>query len=131
MYGIRWDVELNLRHLKTTMKMDVLKCKTADGVLKELAVYGLVYNLVRAVMVEASRRQGEPVRRMSFVDALRWLAALDGIAGLPPLVVNPSRPGRVQPRVVSRRPKEYMRMTRSRAEWRKRVDGAQEPAGLA
>ncbi len=106
LYGIRWDVELNLRHLKTTMKMDVLKCKTADGVLKELAVYGLVYNLVRAVMVEASRRQGEPVRRMSFVDALRWLAALDGIAGLPPLVVNPSRPGRVQPRVVKRRPKE-------------------------
>jgi len=36
LYGVRWEVELNLRHLKTTMKMDVLKCKTVEGVLKEL-----------------------------------------------------------------------------------------------
>lgn len=127
LYGVRWDVELNLRHLKTTMGMDILRCKTADGVLKELIVYGLVYNLVRAVMVEASHRQGAPVSRISFVDALRWLAGADGVTGLPALVINPDRPGRVQPRVVKRRPKEYMRMTRSREEWRKRLM-AQEPA---
>ncbi len=30
--------------------MDVLKCQTVEGVLKELTVYALVYNLVRAVM---------------------------------------------------------------------------------
>ena len=74
LYGMRWRVELNLRHLKTTMKMDVLKCKTVDGVLKELTVYALVYNLVRVVMLEAARRQGREVERISFVDALRWLA---------------------------------------------------------
>lgn len=123
LYGVRWGVELDPRHLKQTMKMDVLKCKTVDGVLKELAVFGLVYNLVRAVMVEASRRQGEAVDRISFVDALRWLGGHESGEGLPDLVVNPDRPGRVEPRVVKRRPKQYMRMTRSRAEWRKRLMG--------
>jgi hypothetical protein len=121
LYGIRWDVELNLRHLKHTMKMDVLRCKTVDGVLKELTVYALVYNLVRAVMLEAARAQGEAVPRISFVDALRWLVG--GDEDLPCLVVNPDRPGRFQPRVVKRRPKEYMRMTIPRSEWRKRLLG--------
>jgi hypothetical protein len=121
LYGMRWRVELYLRHLKTTMKMDVLKCKTVDGVLKELAVYALVYNLVRAVMLEAARRQGRDVERISLVDALRWLTDPGGDEGLPALVVNPDRPGRVEPRVVKRRPKKFMWMTRTRAEWRKRL----------
>jgi hypothetical protein len=121
LYGMRWRVELYLRHLKTTMRMDVLRCKSVDGVLKELAVFAMVYNLVRVVMLEASRRQGRDVERISFVDALRWLAAAGGDEELPELVVNPDRPGRVEPRVVKRRPKKYMWMTRTRAEWRKRL----------
>jgi hypothetical protein len=121
LYGMRWRVELDLRHLKQTMKMDVLKCKTVDGVLKELTVYALVYNLVRVVMLEAARRQGREVERVSFVDALRWLAFAGTDEELPDLVVNPDRPGRVQPGVVKRRPKKYMWMTRTRAEWRKRL----------
>jgi hypothetical protein len=121
LYGMRWRVELNLRHLKQTMGMDVLKCQTVDGVLKELAVYALVYNLVRVIMIEAAGRQGRDVERISFVDALRWLAILGGDEELPELVVNPDRPGRVEPRVVKRRPKNYMRMTRTRAEWHKRL----------
>ena len=121
LYGMRWRVELYPRHLKTTMKMDVLKCKTIDGVLKELSVYALVYNLVRVVMLEAARRQEQDVERVSFVDALRWLANSDGDEDLPGLVVNPDRPGRVEPQVVKRRPKKYMWMTRTRAEWRKRL----------
>jgi len=43
----RWDAETNLRHLKTTLKLDVLRCKSVMGVLRELAVIVLVYNLVR------------------------------------------------------------------------------------
>jgi Transposase DDE domain len=121
LYGMRWRVELYLRHLKTTMKMDVLKCKTVDGVLKELTVYALVYNLVRVVMLEVARRQGREVERISFVDALRWLADAGTDEELPRLVVNPDRPGCVEPRVVKRRPKKYMWMTRTRAEWRKRL----------
>jgi hypothetical protein len=70
LYGQRWQVETNLRHLKTTMKMDVLHCETVNGVLKELTVFALVYNLVRSVMVAAAERQGVTVDRISFADAL-------------------------------------------------------------
>lgn len=120
-YGWRWQVEVNLRHLKQTMKMDVLKCETVDGVSKELAVYALVYNLVRVVMLEASRRQGVAVDRISFVDALRWLSTARPGEPLPRLKVNPARPHRVEPRVVKRRPKPYPRMTAPRAELRNRL----------
>ena len=47
LYGTRWRVEEDLKSLKQTMKMDVLKCMTVDGVLKELTMYALAYNLVR------------------------------------------------------------------------------------
>jgi len=121
LYGMRWRVELNLRHLKATMGMEVLRCKTVDGVLKELTVYAIVYNLVRVVMLEAARRQGVDVERISFIDALRWLCGADPGDELPELVVNPDRPGRVEPRVVKRRPKPYSRMTRPRRELRKHL----------
>ena len=45
LYRQRWQVETALAHLKTTMRMDVLHCKTVPGVLKELTVFALVYNL--------------------------------------------------------------------------------------
>jgi hypothetical protein len=121
LYGMRWRVELNLRHLKTTMKMDVLRCKSVDGVLKELTVYAIVYNLVRAVMLEAAGRQAVNVERVSFVDALRWLCEAQPGDPLPDLVVNPNRPGRVEPRVIKRRPKQYSRMTKPRDELRKHL----------
>jgi hypothetical protein len=44
LYGTRWRVEQHLKDLKQTMRMDVLKCKTVDGVLKELHAYAMVYN---------------------------------------------------------------------------------------
>lgn len=64
----RWEIETNFRHLKITMKMDVLKCKTVEGVLRELQVFALIYNMVRQVMLEASSRQRVDVRRISFID---------------------------------------------------------------
>jgi hypothetical protein len=70
LYGQRWQIETNLRHLKQTMKMDILHCETVSGVLKELTVFALVYNLVRAVMCAAAQRQGVAVERISFADAL-------------------------------------------------------------
>jgi hypothetical protein len=118
LYGLRWGVETDLRHLKQTMGMDVLHCKTAAGVEKELAVFALAYNLVRRVMEEAGRRQGVEPNRISFVDAWRWLREARPGDELPKLVVNPDRPGRVQPRVCKRRPKQYPLMTRPRDELR-------------
>jgi hypothetical protein len=123
LYGARWGVELSLRHLKQTMRMDVLKCKTVDGVMKELTVYAIVYNLVCVVMVEAARRQGVPVRRISFVDALRWLVQARPGDKPPELVVNPERPNRVEPRVRKRRPKQYPLMKKPRSELRKLLVG--------
>src|SRR5271156_6314299 len=73
LYMTRWRVEENLKSLKVTMKMDVLKCTTVDGVLKELTMYAIAYNLVRVAMCEAGDRQGVMADRISFVDALRWL----------------------------------------------------------
>ncbi len=119
LYGLRWGAETNLRHLKQTMQMDVLRCTTVEGVQKELAVFALVYNLVRRVMVEAGRCQGVQPDRVSFVDALRWLQEARPGERLPDLVINPDRPGRVQPRARKRRPKQYDLLRRPRSELRK------------
>ncbi len=110
----RWDVETNLRHLKTTMGMEILRCKSVAGVLKELAVFTLVYNLVRSVMLCAAARQGVAVDRMSFADTLAWMChAVPGEA-MPRLLVNPLRPDRLEPRALKRRPKEYDRLNKPR-----------------
>jgi hypothetical protein len=114
LYRKRWQVESNLKNLKTTMKMDVLHCETVAGVTKELLMFALTYNLVRLVMLEASRRQGVAVDRISFIDALRWLAEARPGAALPKLVVNRDRAGRMEPRVRKRRPKSYPLMTKPR-----------------
>jgi hypothetical protein len=117
----RWDVETNIGHLKTTMKMDVLHCKSEAGVRKELAVFCLVYNLVRAVMLEASRRQKVPVSRMSFVDTLKWMRHARPGQTMPELIVVPYRPNRVEPRCKKRRPKEYDLMREPRHVLRNRL----------
>ncbi len=126
----RWQVETDLRHLKTTMKMDALRCQTVDGVSKEVAVFTLVYNLVRALMLEAAARQKVPVSRISFADALHWLGHAKPEDDFPMLIVNPARPGRLEPRVVKRRPKNYRLMTKSRALLRQLVlESTPTPAG--
>lgn len=120
LYARRWEIETCFNHLKTTMKLDVLKCRTVDGVMKELCVCLIVYNLVRLLMLTWARQRGriDDVRRVSFVDTLRLLmclAAGQG-GGVNELVVNPRRPGRVQPRVIRRRMKKYPLLTCPRSE---------------
>lgn len=121
LYYRRWQVEINFRHIKMSMKMDVLRCETVAGVLKELAVFALTYNLVRSVMMESARVQGVDPDRISLIDTIRWLIGKEGDENLSVLAINPSRRGRVEPRVVKRRPKQYMRMTKTRADLRKRL----------
>lgn len=115
----RWDVETNIGHLKTTMGMDVLRCKTEEGICKEVAVFCLVYNLVRCVMLEASRRQEVAVSRISFADALYWVRYARPGEPLRDLKVNPLRPNRIEPRSKKRRPKQYDLMNKPRAELQK------------
>jgi hypothetical protein len=115
LYEKRWQVEVNLRHLKRTLGLDVLRCQTFVGVMKELLMFVVVYNLVRRVMAEAAQRQGVAANRISFVDALRWLRRARRGDGLPRLKVVPERPGRCAPRVRKRRPKQYPLMTKPRS----------------
>lgn len=114
LYGDRWQIEVDIRHLKTTLGMEVLHCKTVDGVLKEMWIYMLVYNLVRQVMLEAAKRQGVEPERISFIDALRWLCCVKLGESLTLLVVNPLRTGRIEPRVLKRRMKKYKLMNKPR-----------------
>lgn len=118
LYFDRWQVEVNLRHLKQTLRMDVLRCKTVDGVHKELCMMALVYNLVRLVMVAAADNQEVPPDRISFIDALRWLTNARPGEPLRKLIVHRVR-HRVEPRVRKRRPKSYPLLTKPRATLRK------------
>jgi hypothetical protein len=123
LYGLRWEVETNFRHLKQAMGMDRLKCQSAQGVTKELMIFVLVYNLVRAAMVQAAARQGvNDANRVSFIDTVRCLRRSVESLSLPgestiDLIINPIRSGRWQPRVKKRRMKEHDLMTRPRHEY--------------
>lgn len=114
LYRRRWEIETNFGHIKTTMGMDVLKCKTVDGVLRELHMFALVYNLIRQLMLEASIRQGVDMRRISFIDTLRWLQSSMFQPRPIRIYINPDRPDRYEPRVRKRRPKQYPLMTKPR-----------------
>lgn len=116
LYAMRWRVETRFSELKTTLKMRKLKSKTPEGVLKELAIYCLVFNLVRTVTTAAGLRQKVAPERISFIDALRWLLLAEPGAPIPDLMVNPLRPNRHQPRVTKDRHDTYPKMTRPRKE---------------
>jgi hypothetical protein len=128
LYLTRWNVELNLRHMKTTMGMEVLHCKTVEGVHKEMYMYALAYNLIRLVMLHAARKQHVPLDRISFVDAQRWLRDADENTKLTPLVVNPERPNRLEPRVLKRRMKQFKLMRQPRAVLRKVLEDKKDAA---
>ena len=122
LYGQRWQIETNLAYLKTILRMDVLRCKTVEGVRKELTIFAIVYNLTRLVMWKAAGRQRVRAQRVSFVDALRWLAEACRQPTLAlRLILNPHRPGRHQPRVRKRRPKEYDLMKQPRRQLRQHL----------
>jgi Transposase DDE domain len=127
LYRLRWQVETSLAHLKTTMQMEILHCKTVPGVLKELAVFAIVYNLVRLVMCQSAALQRIGVERISFVDALRWLGAPSTGGPLGALLVNPVRLHRAEPRVKKRRPKSFPFMMKPRQELRRQL--VQQPLG--
>ena len=93
----RWLVETNIRHLKITLGMKQLKCKTVERVRKERLIFLLVYNLIRMVMLWAARRQNVNVNRISFADTLSWLRYGE-VSRLPDLKINPKRRCRLEPR---------------------------------
>lgn len=130
LYHARWQVELDLRSIKTVMQMDVLRCKRPEMVKKEIAVHLLAYNLVRAVMAQAASLGHVLPRQLSFKAALQLIRAFEEslrhapqgrlmlrqgylMAGIAQIRL-PDRPGRVEPRVVKRRPNQHALMTQPR-----------------
>jgi len=135
LYARRWNLELALRHLKTTMGMEALRCLSPAMVEKELLAYLLAYNLVRCLMAEAVALAGVEMERLSFkgtLDAIRqYTAAIAGARSQrkrqqlwEDLVANlvrdlvPLRPGRKEPRAVKRRPKPYPLLNKPRHQYK-------------
>lgn len=137
LYSSRWEVELDLKHLKTTLGMDVLRGKTPQMVRKELYAYLLAYNLLRTVMWEAGTTYGVNPLRLSMQGTRQHLNNFaEQLANAPAkkrkklyrtllkLIVHkpvPERPGRSEPRVRKRRPKSYPLMKQPRQVLRKQL----------
>ena len=125
LYLQRWNVELFFRDIKTTMGMDVLRCKTPEMVRKEIIMHFIAYNSVRMLMYEAAEERRVDVSRLSFkgsLQALRqWEPHLNHarmskrerrrlLSRLYDAIAEnevPLRPGRSEPRCVKRRPKPF------------------------
>lgn len=135
LYLRRWRIELWWRHLKTSMGMEVLRCKTPAMLHKELEMYLMGYNLIRCLMAEAAALHGQPLEQLSFkgsVDAVRQYSPLiaqarsvkkqrrlvKDLLRVLALDLVPQRPGRQEPRVVKRRPKPYPLLNKPRRSFR-------------
>jgi hypothetical protein len=134
LYGRRWHVELDLRNLKTTLRMEVLRCLTPQMVEKELWVYLLAYNLIRLLMAQAARCADLHPRELSFKHTVQlwteWTAqglAVNPARGCTMLfeliaqVTVGDRPGRIEPRARKRRPKSYPWLKVPRAQARQQI----------
>ena len=134
LYKHRWQVELDIRNIKTTLGMETLSCKTPEMGEKEMWVYLLAYNLIRLVMAQSALVADVLPRSLSFKHSLQlWLAwsgtsmrADDGnnLIQLLALVAEQSignRPGRIEPRAIKRRPKPYPLLTKTRVLAREEV----------
>jgi hypothetical protein len=134
LYRARWHAELDLRSLKATLAMDVLRGKTPPIVRKEIWAHLLAYNLIRAVIARAAVAQGVLPRTLSFKAALQTLHAF----GMFLCLCGPSRlhdlyptmlaviatqhvahrPGRFEPRARKRRPKPHPYLTIPRTKYK-------------
>ena len=75
LYRARWNAELDLRSLKQTMQMDILRCKTPELVRKEIWTHILAYNLIRTIIAQAATKHGIEPRTISFKGAIQTLEA--------------------------------------------------------
>jgi hypothetical protein len=127
LYRQRWNIELDLRNIKTTLGMETLSCRTPEMAIKELWVYLLAYNLIRILMAKAALFVGCLPRQISFKHTLQLYDAWrrQGLNGetdnlsqaLLTLIGQQrvaDRPGRIEPRAVKRRPKPFPLLTKPR-----------------
>ena len=150
LYRARWNNELDLRSIKVTLQMDVLRCKTPELVRKEIWAHVLAYNLIRTVMAQAATSEGVEPRSISFkatlqvLEAFRPLIAHQADLGaghlaalyerlLGAIAVHrvADRPDRFEPRMARKGPRGYEELKRPRREIKlqmlKRVSEIQVP----
>ncbi|MCP4389093.1 MAG: IS4 family transposase [Gammaproteobacteria bacterium] len=134
LYRQRWNVEMDLRNIKTTLGMEQLRCKTPEMAIKELWVYLLAYNLIRLLMAQAALLADQIPRQLSFKHTVQiwtaWQQRGGGghdavtINALLILIAEPRvglRAGRIEPRARKRRPKPFPLLTKPRQEAREEV----------
>jgi len=135
LYRARWNAELDLRSLKRTLQMDILRCKTPELVRKEIWTHILAYNLIRTIMAQAATKHGIEPRSISFKGAVQTLEAFQPVIAiqgqhdstlraslyeqlLDAIAVHrvADRPDRFEPRLRKRRPKHYGFLRKPRRE---------------
>lgn len=132
LYRKRWLAELDIRVIKSTLGLDILRCRTPDMVRKELWTALLAYNLIRQTMLQAALAAECSPRQLSFTHALQtiaasWCIVLVLSAGQQILLIQTlvagmaeqrlgKRPNRVEPRKIKRRPKPHKLLTKPRKE---------------
>jgi hypothetical protein len=135
LYRARWNNELDLRSIKVTLQMDMVRCKTPELVRKEIWTHVLAYNLIRTVMAQAAAREGVPPRSISFKATLQVLEAFRPVIAaqtdrgaahraalyeqlLRAIAVHrvADRPDRFEPRMTKKGPRGYESLTRPRRE---------------
>lgn len=131
LYVRRWKIELWFRDIKTSMGMEVLRCQSPKMVHRELEMFLIAYNLIRALMTEASALYEVTLDRISFkgtVDATRQFSIaivqarskrkqrqlINELVAVLARDEVPARPGRREPRAVKRRPKPFPLLTEHR-----------------
>ena len=133
LYARRWNVELDLRNLKTTMGMEVLSCQTPQMNEKQLWVHLLAYNVIRLLMAQAASIAGVDPRVLSFKHTVqlwtewvsRGLSATKDCGRLFTLIAQcrvGNRPGRIEPRMRKRRPKPFPWLKVPRAQARRKIE---------
>ena len=131
LYERRWEGEVDIRSIKATMQMDVLRCKTLEMVRKEIWAHLLAYNLLRTVMAVAAHENGLEPRQVSLKGAKQALTAfapkieaarskyrpalIDALLTVVAYHRVGDRSGRWEPRARKRRPKPGARLTQPRA----------------
>jgi hypothetical protein len=113
--------------VKTTLQMDVLRCKTPELVRKEIWTHMLAYNLIRTALAQAAARHDVQPRTISFKGAVQTLEAFQPLIAVcrshrrslyAELLVTIAahrvgdRPGRYEPPHLKRRKKRYVLLTR-------------------
>lgn len=135
LYRARWNAELDLRSLKQTLQMDILRCKTPELVRKEIWTHVLAYNLIRTIIAQAATKHGIDPRSISFKGAIQTLEAFQPLIAIKGERDSASltnfyrqlldaiathrvadRPDRFETRRRKRRPKPYFYLTKPRCE---------------